>query len=217
MCVALLEIDLSSSGEHWGTSFLCKYGVIAQDGIERVSNNDAVLKTESREIVSTYLPYDYCYTASIPGDIHVSKAGLPEEIKAVLKDFRNCRVSLQYEQDAPADLYALGMDMMESFDFLIKMDAIMPGADPDSLQRIIEFAESLDEEGSRTKGEYLRSVFTEYDLAVRGGCRPQFTGCIKSIHRESRQNPRRGNASASGREAGGYSAIGGQRQMRSPR
>jgi hypothetical protein len=99
ICVALLDLDLSSSGEHWGTSFLCKYGVIAQDGIVRVSNNDAVLKSEIAEVVSTYLPYDYCYTASIPDDIHIDKSRLPEEIKAALKDFRNHRAVLQFEQD----------------------------------------------------------------------------------------------------------------------
>ena len=98
ICVALLELDLSSSGEHWGTSFLCKYGVIAQDGIEKVSNNDAVLKAEIAEVVSTYLPYDYCYTASIPGDIHVSKSRLPDEIKAVLEGFRDHWAVLQFEQ-----------------------------------------------------------------------------------------------------------------------
>ena len=250
ICIALLDLDLSSSGEHWGTSFLCKYGVIAQDGVERVSNNDAVLKSEIREIVSIYLPYDYCYTASIPGDIHVNRAKLPEKIKAVLADFRNHRAVLQFEQDednevnpydlgygflgngitvwnraeekdgdyptvahisterevtvydkdmpesvvdrikavaqspdtwafgfkslpgmsdtasAPADLYARGTDMMESFDFLIKIDALLPGADSHNLQKIIEFAESLDEEGSYTKGEYLSAVVTEYDLVT---------------------------------------------------
>ena len=110
-----------------------------------------MLKAEIREIVSSYLPYDYCCTASIPGDIHVSRARLPEKIKAVLKDFRNCRVSLQYEQDAAADLYASGIDMMESFDFLIKMDALIPGADSHSLQKIIEFAREIEERTARMK------------------------------------------------------------------
>jgi len=99
ICIALLDLDLSSSGEHWGTSFLCKYGVIAQDGIAKVSDNDAVLKAEITEVVSTYLPYDYCYTASIPGDIHIDRNRLPEDIKAVLNDFRNHWAVLQFEQD----------------------------------------------------------------------------------------------------------------------
>jgi hypothetical protein len=33
--------------------------------------------------------YDYCYTAKIPGDIHVSHAKLPKELKAILHDFRD--------------------------------------------------------------------------------------------------------------------------------
>jgi hypothetical protein len=35
LCIALLELDLSSSGEHWGTKYMSKYGVIDQLG----SNN----------------------------------------------------------------------------------------------------------------------------------------------------------------------------------
>jgi hypothetical protein len=102
MGLALLRLDLSSSGEHLATDFLCRYGVISQDlaNVSRTNNNDDVLLSEAKEIVATYLPYDYCYTAVIPDDIHVGKTGLPEEIKAVLKDFRNCHAVLQFEHDA---------------------------------------------------------------------------------------------------------------------
>lgn len=100
VCLALLELDLSSAGEHWGTSFLCKYGVIAQGGIETVSNNDSVLKSEIKEITASFLPYDYGYTAVIPGDIHVETFSLPEAIKSVLSDFRNHKIGLLFEQNA---------------------------------------------------------------------------------------------------------------------
>lgn len=36
VCLALLELDLSSSGEHWNTDFLTKHGVIPQSGGEKV-------------------------------------------------------------------------------------------------------------------------------------------------------------------------------------
>ena len=166
MCVALLELDLSSSGEHWGTSFLCEYGVIGQDGIEKVSNNDAVLKAEITEIVSKYLPYDYCYTASVIGDIHINWNRLPEEIKDVLKDFHNHRAALLHEEDA-ADLYALGTNMMDSFDFVIKMEAVIPGFDSDGVQKILEYADSLGAEGSTVKGEYLRGIADGFDSAAQ--------------------------------------------------
>jgi hypothetical protein len=99
MCIVLLELDLSSSCEHWGTSFLCKYGVIGQEGNEAVSNNDKVLKSEVREVLEAHLPYDYCYTASIPNDFHVVKAQLPKELKAILDDYQNHRAVLQFEHE----------------------------------------------------------------------------------------------------------------------
>ena len=34
ICLALLDLDLTSSGEHWGTLFLCKYGAVEQGGAE---------------------------------------------------------------------------------------------------------------------------------------------------------------------------------------
>lgn len=92
LCLALLELDLSSSGEHWGTHFLCEHGVVKQGDI---GNNPA-----EKAIISSIGSYDYCYTATIPGDIHVSKSRLPEEIKAVLEDFRNHIVNLIVEDES---------------------------------------------------------------------------------------------------------------------
>jgi len=99
MCLALLELDLSSSGEHWGTDYLCKYGIISQDYNSALSDNKYVLKSEIKEVNAAYLPYDYCYTAEIPGDIHVKRTLLPDELKSVLKDFRNHRAELLFESE----------------------------------------------------------------------------------------------------------------------
>lgn len=82
IAIALLGIDLLSSGEHCQTEFLCKYGVVSQ-------GNSDLPKALSGEITARYLPYDYCYTADIPGDIHISKHNLPEGIKEVLQTFQD--------------------------------------------------------------------------------------------------------------------------------
>lgn len=98
ICVALLELDLSSSGEHWGTTYLCKYGAIPQSSNDMDFGNDHVLKSEIQEINAAFIPYDYCYTASITNDIHVRHGSLPDELKGVLADFRNHRAVLLHEE-----------------------------------------------------------------------------------------------------------------------
>lgn len=86
MAIALLDLDLSSSGEHWGTSFLCKHGVVSQSG----DRNDPAVK----DICSSIGSYEYCYTAEIPCDIHINETKLPKEIKNVLKDYHKYKLQL---------------------------------------------------------------------------------------------------------------------------
>ena len=82
VCIALLELDLSSSGEHWGTDYLTKYGCI---NLHEEEMPDAV----RRFLKETYGIYDYGYTAAITDDIHVDKERLPDALKEILEDFRN--------------------------------------------------------------------------------------------------------------------------------
>jgi len=82
MCVVLLDLDLSSSGEHWGTSFLCEHGVVEQGDFD---------SPISRAVCERFVPYDYGCTADIPGDIHVDQAKLPAQLKTVLQDFHDGR------------------------------------------------------------------------------------------------------------------------------
>jgi len=82
VCLALLDIDLASSGEHCGTSFLCRHGVVQYKDADN-------LKTINDFIAKNYIPYDYCYTANIPNDIHVGHTRLPEGIKDMLDGVQN--------------------------------------------------------------------------------------------------------------------------------
>lgn len=97
IAIALLGIDLLSSGEHCQTEVLCKYGVISQ-------GNSDLPKSLSRELAAKYLPYDYCYTADIPGDIHISKHDLPEGIKEILQTFREHTAELLNNENSDMDL-----------------------------------------------------------------------------------------------------------------
>lgn len=78
--LALLELDLSSSGEHWQTNFLCNHGIIPQDG-------GNLPKDITAPVVNSFVPYDYCYTAKIPNDIHIRHDRLPDGIRDMLDTF----------------------------------------------------------------------------------------------------------------------------------
>ena len=72
----LVELDLSSSGEHWDTSFITPCGVFSQ--------SDETLNESQCEYVRSMIPYDYYYTPDIPGDIHVDKQNIPDDIREML-------------------------------------------------------------------------------------------------------------------------------------
>ena len=85
MCIAMFELDLSGQGEHWGTDYLCRAGIVSQD-----DKNE-----ELKELLnSIYIPYSYCYTADIPCDIHVNKDKLHNNLKLVLEHFRDHDIEL---------------------------------------------------------------------------------------------------------------------------
>jgi hypothetical protein len=90
ICLALFNLDLEGSGELWGTFFLCEAGVVSQDSETNTG----------KAVRSRYIPYAYCYTADIPCDHHVKKDLLPDELKAVFKDFRNHSTELSDSDEA---------------------------------------------------------------------------------------------------------------------
>lgn len=174
VCLALLELDISSSGEHWGTSYLCKYGVIAQGGIDKVSNNDSVLKSEIKEINAAYLPYDYGYTAIIPGDIHIDTDMMPYGIKTVLDDFRNYRSELLFESEpfqddasvSTGDIKGVTEVRISAREFENKMKELLPGASDKAVRMLINYAVELDENGTHPKGAFFSESYVAYNLAV---------------------------------------------------
>ena len=103
VCIALLELDLQSSGEHCGTDFLIRYGCINQ--------NEPEMPDQVREFLrDTYGAYDYGYTAVLSDDIHVDKSRLPQAMREVLEDFKqhefvpcDVRQNLQSEEPDQAD------------------------------------------------------------------------------------------------------------------
>ena len=73
---ALVDLDVSSSGEHYGSSILTPIGMIEHDGSDLPPNQAELL----REIV----PYQYWYTPYIERDHHVDFDDLPPEVEEVL-------------------------------------------------------------------------------------------------------------------------------------
>ena len=71
---ALLDIDASSSGEHWGTNFFTPRGVFS----DQSDDND--IKNEIRGLI----PYKYWYTPMFETDHHVNWNSCPEKVMEML-------------------------------------------------------------------------------------------------------------------------------------
>lgn len=83
LCIALLELDLQSSGEHCATDFLIRYGCISQFEQEMPDKVRGFLR-------NTYGAYEYGYTATLTDDIHVEKSRFPQAMREVLEHFKEC-------------------------------------------------------------------------------------------------------------------------------
>jgi hypothetical protein len=75
--IGLVILDLTSSGEHWGTFFFTPLGVINQ-------GSQKIAEKESRYLSDTYGAYDYWYTVEIADDIHVDFDEIPYEISEMI-------------------------------------------------------------------------------------------------------------------------------------
>lgn len=99
LCIVLLELDLTSSGEHYETNFLTGYGILSQSDPELPDHIRAYIQ-------DTFIPYDYGYTAAIPCDIHVEKSSLPEAVREMLSTFWKHTATLENmsEMSEPEEL-----------------------------------------------------------------------------------------------------------------
>lgn len=77
MHIGIVMVDLSSSGEHWGTSVLSPFGVLSAHGQKLTPAERQYLKEEVGS-------YDYWYTAQLPGDIHVRFDHVPAQVQTLL-------------------------------------------------------------------------------------------------------------------------------------
>ena len=75
-CIGLVYLDRTSSGEHWDTAYMTKFGIISQSDAH--DNEMAINEMKS------YMPYTYWYTPEYEGDIHVNKQKMPDDIKEML-------------------------------------------------------------------------------------------------------------------------------------
>ncbi len=68
----IVQLDLTSSGEHYGTDIFTSYGVMNID-------NEELTEKELKYVLSLH-PYSYFPTIQYPGDIHVDWSRCPKEV-----------------------------------------------------------------------------------------------------------------------------------------
>ena len=81
----LVDLDLQSSGEHYGSSLITPFGV--------VNHNDSMTEREKgimKTVIPykywyTVIPYKYWYTVFFDGDIHVDNDHVPFEVEQMLE------------------------------------------------------------------------------------------------------------------------------------
>ncbi len=76
--LGIATLDLQSSGEHYGASFLTPRGII-DHGFEKMKPAD------SKYLSDVYIPYDYWYTVYIERDHHVDFDHVPEKVAQMIE------------------------------------------------------------------------------------------------------------------------------------
>jgi hypothetical protein len=90
IALALLDLDLSSSGELWGIDIFTEHGIMK-------TSDEKLPKSIREEIHKRYYPLSYGYTADVTGDIHDLIAAPTKDIKDFLKDYSRHEISLMDE------------------------------------------------------------------------------------------------------------------------
>lgn len=90
LCLGIVTLDLSSSGEHWGTDFLTPYGVVSQ--------GDPDINADLQQYIrDSFVPYDYWYTADVERDIHISLDGMPEDVADLIAVARGGQQNQEFD------------------------------------------------------------------------------------------------------------------------
>ena len=71
--LALVTLDLESSGEHFGTIFMTPVGMMEQ-------GSSFLSEKQKQALAEYYIPYDYWYTPLVERDHHVDFTQMPEEV-----------------------------------------------------------------------------------------------------------------------------------------
>lgn len=74
--LALVSLDLESSGEHRGTTFFTPGGPLIQ-------GDDKLTEEQKYFIQECYIPFDYWYTPLVERDHHVNFDSMPESVVAI--------------------------------------------------------------------------------------------------------------------------------------
>ena len=80
----IVQLDLTSSGEHYATDMFTEYGVLSTD------NED--LSLEAKQYLRSLHPYEYYPTLPNPGDIHVDWSKCPKEVSDIVDVYANIKV-----------------------------------------------------------------------------------------------------------------------------
>ena len=76
--LALVTLDLESSGEHFGTIFMTPGGLLEQ-------GSSSLSEKQKQALAEYYIPYDYWYTPLVERDHHVDFTQMPEEVADILR------------------------------------------------------------------------------------------------------------------------------------
>ena len=76
--LAVVTLDLESSGEHWGTTFLSPGGPLVQGYVY-------LTEEQKQAIKEYYVPYDYWYTPLVERDNHVDFTDMPDSVANIRK------------------------------------------------------------------------------------------------------------------------------------
>lgn len=80
IAIGLVNVDLHSSGEHYGTYIFSKYGIIDHGG-------DNTSPRLEKYMTETFVPYQYWYTPYIADDHHVDFNSIPKEVKEIMSEY----------------------------------------------------------------------------------------------------------------------------------